>query len=82
LSKESIERIQGLAPEIFHQHFLTRLGKPVILTDAITSWPALSRWSFEMFKTHYGSDSVTPRTWLGPGGKKFAKLMRLSDYID
>jgi ribosomal protein L16 Arg81 hydroxylase len=35
-----------------------------------------------LFKKHYGSDNVTPRTWLGAGGKKFAKLMRLSDYID
>jgi hypothetical protein len=35
-----------------------------------------------MFKKRYGSDSVTPRTWLGPGGMKYLKLMRLSEYID
>ncbi|HXP79464.1 MAG TPA: cupin-like domain-containing protein [Verrucomicrobiae bacterium] len=79
---QPIERTSGLTPETFHQHFLTGPGKPVVLTDAITSWPALSRWSFEQFKNRYGSDSVTPRTWMGPSGMKFLKLMRLSDFID
>jgi hypothetical protein len=82
LHHQPIDRTSGLTPETFHQHFLTGLGKPVILTDAVNSWPALSRWSFELFKTRYGSDSVAPRTWLGPGGKKFSKLMRLSDYVE
>jgi Cupin-like domain len=82
LHHQPIERTSGLTPESFHQHFLTGLGKPVILTDALSSWPALSRWSFELFKTRYGSDNVMPRTWLGPSGTKFAKLMRLSDFID
>jgi len=82
LHYEPIERCHGLTQETFRQQFLTGLGKPVILTDAISSWPALTRWSFEMFKMRYGSDSVTPRTWLGPGGMKFLKLMKLSEFID
>jgi hypothetical protein len=68
-----------LTQETLHQRFLTRLGKPAILTDAIASWPALARWSFELFKTRYGSDGVTPRTWLSPGGTRFVKLMKLKD---
>ena len=82
LQHQPIERVSGLTPETFHQRFLAGIGAPVVLTDAISSWPALSRWSFERFKTRYGSDSVTPRTWLGPGGVKFMRLMRLSEYID
>jgi hypothetical protein len=82
LHHQPIERTSGLTPETFYQRFLTGLGKPVILTDAINSWPALSQWSFELFKKCYGSDSVTPRTWLGPNGMKFMKLMRLGDYLD
>lgn len=77
-----IERISGWTPESFHQHFLTGLGKPIIVTDAIAFWPALSRWSFEMFKARYGSENVTPRTWRGPGGMKFMKLMKFGDFID
>jgi len=82
LHYQPIERTNGGTPETFLQHFLTGLGKPVILTDALSSWPALSRWSFELFKTRYGSDSVAPRTWVGPSGMKFVKLMRLGDFID
>jgi len=82
LHHQPIERTSGLTPETFHQHFLTGIGKPVILTDAMNSWPALTRWSFELFKTRYGSDSVAPSTWLGPNGTKFLKLMRMSDFID
>jgi cupin-like protein len=82
LHYQPIERASGLTPETFHQNFLAGTGKPVVLTDAMNSWPALSRWTFELFKTRYGSDSVTPRTWVGPSGMKFVKLMRLSDYVD
>jgi hypothetical protein len=81
LRYQPIERTSGLTQETFHQRFLTGLGKPAILTDAMASWPALVHWSFELFKTRYGSDGVTPRTWLGPGGTKFVKLMKLKDYI-
>jgi cupin-like protein len=82
LRQQPVERTSGLTPEKFHQRFLTGIGKPVILTDALTSWPALSRWSFDLFKTRYGSDSVTPRTWLGRDGMKFVKLMKLGDFLD
>lgn len=82
LRYQPIERASGLTPESFHPRFLTGLGKPVVVTDAATSWSALTRWSFELFKTRYGSDGVAPRTWLGPGGTKFMKLMKLSEYID
>jgi hypothetical protein len=77
-----IERAFGLTPESFQQQYLTGPGKPVILTDAMKSWRALSQWSFDLFKSRYGSDSVTPRTWLGPDGMKFVKLMRLGEFID
>jgi hypothetical protein len=77
-----IERAGGLTPDIFHQQYLTGIGKPVIVTDALHSWPALSRWSFEFFKARYGSDRVAPRTWSGPDGMKFQKLMTLADFID
>jgi hypothetical protein len=75
----SIERAQGLIPEVFYQRYLSGHGKPVILTDAIRSWPALSRWSFDLFKARYGSDNVAPKIFTG---KKRLKPMTLGDYLD
>jgi len=77
-----IERVQGLSPDIFCQQYLTGSGRPVVLTDAVRSWPALSRWSFQWFKTRYGSESVSPRNWVGSVGTKFQKIMTLGDFID
>jgi hypothetical protein len=74
-----IERAHGLTPEVFQKRFLTDAGKPVILTDAMNSWGAMSRWSFDWFKARYGADSVAPRVF---SGVKRAKLMRLSDFLD
>jgi len=82
LHHRPIERTSRVTPEFFHEKYLSGTGEPVILTDALNSWPALSRWSFELFKTRYGSDSVAPSTWVGPSGMKFLKLMRLGDFID
>jgi len=79
LRKQPIERARGLTPEIFEQRYLSASGKPVILTDAMDSWPALTRWSFDFFKTRYGSDKVRPGTWVGANRLKF---MALSDYLD
>ena len=82
LHRQPIERVRGVTPEIVHQQYLTGIGKPVIVRDAISAWPALSRWNFEFFKTRYGTDSIIARTWLGSSGMKYMKLMSLGDYID
>jgi len=74
-----IERARGLTPEIFYQRYLAGQGKPVILTKAITSWPALTRWSFDLFKARYGSDNVVPRIFTGT---RRLKPMTLGDYLD
>ncbi len=69
----------GPSLEIFHQRYLSGDGKPVIVTDALRSWGALTRWSFDLFKAHYGSDNVAPRIFTG---SKRMKPMTLSDYLD
>ena len=73
-----IERARGLTPETFMQTYLLGYGKPTILTDALDSWAAPSKWTFDFFKTCYGSDNVTPRTW---SGANVVKLMKLADYL-
>ena len=77
--KVPIERAHGLTPDIFYQRFLTGIGKPVIVTDEMTTWQARSKWSLEFFKSRYGSDRVMPSIW---PGEKYGKLMKLEDYID
>jgi hypothetical protein len=77
--KLPIERALGRTPEVFHQLYLSGYGKPVIITDAMNSWTALSRWTFDLFKTRYGSDKVAPRIY---SGLNSAKLMTLGDYLD
>lgn len=79
LRTQPVERAHSLKPDDFDREYLAGFGKPVILTDAMNSWMALSRWSFDLFKTRYGSDSVVPRIF---SGQKCAKLMALSDYLD
>jgi hypothetical protein len=77
----AIHRVSGLTPDVFLQTYLSGLGTPVIVTDAMSSWPALSRWTLDFFKDNYGADQIAVRTWLGPG-EKFHKLTTVSDFVD
>jgi hypothetical protein len=75
----SIERVECMPPEIFQQRFLSGSGKPVIVTDALNTWPARSKWNFDFFKSRYGSERVVPAIW---PGNKYLKVIQFSDYID
>ncbi len=66
-----IERVAGLSTAEFIRRYRDPL-KPVILTDATRSWPALSKFSFEFFKSQFGQREVII------GNKKY----RLGDFID
>ena len=74
-----VERASGLTPALFHQRYLTGPGKPVIVADAMDSWGAVSRWSFDFLKMHYGEDRVSPKIFTGA---KRVKLMRLLDFLN
>jgi hypothetical protein len=54
----AIERRSRLTREEFARDFLANGGRPVIVTDALAGWPALSRWTFDYLKSRYGSDLV------------------------
>lgn len=59
-SGDVIDRRSGLSYEEFVKRYRDpRL--PVILNDAISGWPALSKWSPEYFKKHYSSTLVAVR---------------------
>jgi hypothetical protein len=77
-----IERARGLTPECFHEQYLSGNGKPVILTDALDSWPAKSKWSFDFFRARYGDDNVAPRVYSGERRLKLMKFSEFLDYVD
>jgi cupin-like protein len=54
---DQIDRRAGLTRTEFAAEYLSP-PRPVILTDAISHWPALGRWTPEYFKTEYGDLEV------------------------
>jgi len=76
---QAIERVSGVSRTEFDRRFLSGDGVPVIVTDATDSWPARSKWTFSFFRTHCGSDHVTP---IAGRESKAVRLMTLTEYID
>jgi hypothetical protein len=74
-----IERKSKVLPADIAREYLGGVGKPVIITDATQNWAARSKWTFDFFKTSYGSDPAL--AWLGLGSGA-GKLTTLSAYID
>jgi histone arginine demethylase JMJD6 len=52
-----IERRSGLSAQEFTGDYV-RENRPVVLTDAATNWPALSRWTPAFFKERFGAVDV------------------------
>ena len=68
---DQIDRRAGLSRDQFEREYLHPL-RPVILTDAISHWRALGRWSPQFFKEEYGDLEV----------KVDGETMALGDLID
>jgi ribosomal protein L16 Arg81 hydroxylase len=54
----TVDRRAELSLREFRKEYLYP-GRPVVITDAIESWPARSRWSLDYFKTRYADTRVT-----------------------
>jgi hypothetical protein len=74
----AIPRRDRLSPRDLVRDHLGGVGTPVIITDAVSRWPAYAKWNFEYMKHTYGDDFVMPQ--LGFGGR-YHKLTRLSAYL-
>jgi hypothetical protein len=74
MQRIQIERKSKVLPADIAREHLQGVGKPVIITDATENWSARSKWTFEFFKTAYGSDPAV--AWCGTG-----KATTLSAYI-
>ena len=79
MKRIQIERRSKVVPADIAGHHLRGDGKPIIITDAMENWPARLRWTFDFFKTTYGSDPAV--AWLGLRSG-IGKLTTLSAYID
>lgn len=77
-----IERRSGLSSDCIYRGHLHGLGIPVILTDAISGWPALSRWSLDFFRHTYGSDTVAPGIGIYGESVRIMKLAHFIDYVE
>jgi Cupin-like domain len=79
LRRVLIERKSNVSQTDLKRDHLQSGGMPVIITDATELWPARSKWTFEFFRTAYGSDWATaPLGW----GSDVARLTKLAAYID
>ncbi|WP_375494000.1 cupin-like domain-containing protein [uncultured Nostoc sp.] len=69
--KITVEKVANLSYKEFVSRYLNPL-QPVVITDAIQDWKALSIWTPEFFKNNYGSKEVTVD----------AKRYQLGNFID
>src|SRR5580658_4381451 len=76
LGLPQVERLSGLSPREFDERFF-RPRVPVVLADAMESWPARTKWTLDYLKEKYGGDEVlaTNRYYRG-------RRMSLAEYVD
>lgn len=67
----SIERRTNLSYREFAETYLYP-GKPVIISDALESWPAMKKWNLDYFKDNFGDFEVTVQ----------GELITLGEFID
>ena len=77
-----INRVSRMSPEAFTETYLAGSGKPVIVTDALRTWKALSLWSFDLLEQRYGSERVAPRLFVPTNVIKPLSLAEYFEYLD
>lgn len=77
-----IDRRAGLSVREFNREYRSP-GKPVVIVDAIDNWRARSTWTFDFFRSRYGSSTVLAYRYSGDKYKqKDAIEMSFRDYLD
>ncbi len=74
-----VVRLQDITRERFHEEYQVP-NRPVVLSGALSEWPASSKWSIEFFREEYGDAEVEVSLDGAQGGKK--NCCKLRQYID
>ncbi|AFY79881.1 cupin-like domain-containing protein [Oscillatoria acuminata] len=83
----TIQRVDRLSQVDFLEKYYAT-NTPVILTDIMGNWPALSRWNPEYFKQHYGETTVEVQfnresnPLFEQEKHKHRKQMTMGEYVD
>lgn len=72
-----VERRSNLSYDEFIKKYAS-VGKPVIITDGMKDWQALSKWNLDFFKSKYGSVSYGVKQ----DKDEIQKTITIADYID
>ena len=67
-----IERISGISPREFQREYVSK-NRPAILTDVISEWPALRKWTPRFFAEMCGERTID--FMRGP-----VKQMKMADF--
>lgn len=82
-----IERRSAIPKDEFFSNYY-RVNRPVILTDSMYDWPAMSRWSPDYLKRVCGDELVQVMTGRDSdpgyeiGAERHRTTMRFGDYVD
>lgn len=72
-----VERRSNLSYNEF-VHEYASVGKPVIITDVIKDWKAMTKWTLDFFQTECGSIEC----FVKEDSTKIEKIMTIADYIN
>ena len=82
LAHPEVDRRAGLSIREFNREYQLR-GRPVVIVDAIDHWKARTSWTFDFFKSRYGSTTVLAYRYRGYKYKpQDATQMSFGDYLD
>src|ERR1700674_4028803 len=77
-----VDRRSNLSVREFNREY-RKPGRPVVILDAIEDWKARSTWTFDFFKSRYGSDKVLAYQYRGTKYRHSdARRMSFGDYLD
>jgi hypothetical protein len=76
----SVERRAGIEPTSFAEEFLSGLGRPVVVTDALERFPARQRWDLDYFAATLG-DEIVHAAWPTFEPQVLVRMW-VRDYID
>ena len=76
----TLDRRSKISKEEFCREYLSGSGKGVIITDAMDTWAAKSKWTFDFFRNTYGDDIVNVEDDLKQA--TVSRVVRLREFLD